>query len=419
MLSLIHIRYVFPNALPNLMDDLFLCANLFFAIGIIFLQSSNHLFLLEKDFLAFFWRKNRKNLIEISYEQFRKRVFNNAYVKRKLRLASCWHSQACFKLFQYASCLMTPFCFSQEERALQNIRQLTFPEMNFEKAGEAYFSPDSESIIFQAVPKGEKNYQMFTMNLEEGKPKMVSLGKGRCTCGYFRPDGKKIIFASTHESPNLPSSSDVEKKAKYQWDFTPYMNIYEADPDGSNLKRLTSGPYYHAECSYSSDGKNILYASNETGSINLFIMDANGENVRQVTSTHHCYNGGPFFSPDNKQIVFRADRKESDFLQIYLIHLDGSNERQLTDNHAVNWAPYWHPNGKVIAFTSSLNGHNRYEIYLMNIETGLQYRLTNSPSFDGLPAFNKDGNKLMWTSNRKGGKCHVFIADFSLPIELK
>lgn len=307
-----------------------------------------------------------------------------------------------------------------DEVYLKNIRQVTFPSMGFEKAGEAYFSPDANKIIFQAVPTGEDHYQIFTLDLEENIPRMVSTGKGACTCAFFKPDGTKIIFASSHSAP-VPElyASNKCLRGKYKWDLTPYMNIYEANIDGTNLVPLTSGSAYHAECAYSSDGTRIVYASNEDGHMNLYVMNADGSEVQQITRTVDIYNGGPFFSPDGKQIIYRADPIVPDYLQIFLLSTDGSNLQQLTDNDAVNWAPYWHPNGKVIAFTTSLLGHHLYQIFLLNIETGVQERLTQGNSFDGLPVFSNDGKKILWTSKRGPDKtCQIFIADFIIPLQL-
>lgn len=302
------------------------------------------------------------------------------------------------------------------EECLKNIRQLTFTEMGFEKAGEAYFSPDDMSIVFQAVPTNEKHYQIYCMDLSEGAPRLVSTGKGACTCAFYHPDGNKIIFASSHSDPIANREEPVHEG--YIWDLTPYMNIYEAKPDGTNLKALTSGPAYHAECAYSPDGNRIIYASNETGSMNLSIMNSDGSDPKQLTSTSGVYNGGPFFSPDGKQVIFRADRDIPDLLQIYLIDIEIGAEKQLTDNEAVNWAPYWHPDGKTIAFTTSLHGHHQYEIYLMHIPTMSLYRVTDHPGFDGLPVFSHDGTKLMWTSKRSADhSCQIFIADFINPFE--
>lgn len=304
------------------------------------------------------------------------------------------------------------------EICLSNIRQVTFPSMGFEKAGESYFSPDGRSIIFQAVPHGAKEYQIYTMDLSIGIPKMVSTGKGACTCGFFRPDGKKIIFASSHESP-LNSADEKESSSSYVWDLTPYMNLYEANLDGIDLKPLTTGPAYHAECAYSSDGQKIVYASNETGSMHLYICDADGSHHQRLTHTYSCYHGGPFFSPTGEWIVFRADREEKHQLQIYLIRPDGTEERQLTADAHVNWAPFWHPNGQIIAYTTSKHGHKAYQIYLIDINTGHQYRLTDTNTFEGLPSFSTDGNQITWTSKRGDGTSQVFVADFVLPPEFQ
>jgi len=246
---------------------------------------------------------------------------------------------------------------------LTNIQQVTFTEMGFEKAGEAYFSPDDSAIIFQAVPAGEKDYQIFTLSLSNGALNKVSPGYGACTCSFFHPDGKKILFASSHggqclrDPLNTLTPGYQRQTGNYAWQFTPYMNIYEANVDGSDLKALTEGPGYHAECAYSSDGEKIVFAANVDGSMNIYTMNRDGSDVMQITHTQECYNGGCFFSPDDQKIIFRADREKKDHLQIYLIDSDGKNECQLTDNGAVNWAPYFHPDGKVIAFTTSLHGH--------------------------------------------------------------
>ncbi len=303
-----------------------------------------------------------------------------------------------------------------EETCLSNIRQVTFSSMGFEKEGEAYFSPDGKSIIFQAVPTGKKHYQIYTMDLIEGMPKLVSTGIGACTCGFYRPDGAKILFASSHENGDYESFATYSNH--YSWELTAYMNIYEANVDGSSLRKLTSGPAYHAEGAYSPDGKQIVYASNESGSMNIYVCNVDGSDVRRLTWTEQSYNGGPFFSPDGEWVVFRSDREEKDLLQIFIVKSDGSEEIQLTNNRHVNWAPFWHPNGRIIAYTTSRHGHSAYQIYLMNIETLQEFRLTESQTFEGLPSFSPDGKQIAWTSKRGNGTCHIYLADFHLPEDL-
>lgn len=309
--------------------------------------------------------------------------------------------------------------FSEESACfLTNIQQITFPEMGFVKAGEAYFSPDDTHIIFQAVPEGKEHYQIYVMNREEGVPQMISTGRGNCTCGFFHPKGNQVIFASSHSDPTIAAQEDFvpnAKRDKYVWELTPYMNIYSANIDGSDLTPLTHGPAYHAECAFSPDGTKIVFASNQSGTMNLYVMDADGGSLRQITHTNYSYNGGPFFSPDGKQIVFRSDRELAGYLQIFTIAVDGTNEKQHTHNHSVNWAPFWHPDGKNIVFTKSVGSEHRYELFLLHVDTGQEVRLTDNPAFDGLPVFNNQGTKIMWTSKRGQDKtCQIFIADFNL-----
>jgi TolB protein len=183
-----------------------------------------------------------------------------------------------------------------ESRHLTNTRQVT---SGFSRAGEGYFSPNGHSIIFQAVvylapsifhhPKpDEDGYQIFTGSLVEDTPAtMVSTGKGRCTCPYFHPNGKSILFASTHLSPSTEAAPTkgpaYSRTERYRWEFPETMDIFTADPDGKNLKRLTDAPGYDAEGSYSSDGKRIVFTSFRDGDAEIYIMDADGTSPRRIT----------------------------------------------------------------------------------------------------------------------------------------
>ncbi len=320
-----------------------------------------------------------------------------------------------------------------ESAHLKNIKQLTF---DFVRAGEGYFSPDGKKIIYQAEEKDTGNpfYQIFIQDLETGRYRRISPGVGRTTCAAFRPDGKRVIFASSHLDPDAKKHQEEEYKKReddkqkgvrrrYSWDFDPYMEIFEADLDGGNLKNLTNSKGYDAEGSFSADGKQIVFCSNRDGSLNLYIMDVDGGNVRQLTRTKDCYNGGPFLSPDGKKVIFRSDRKEKDRLQLYVINADGTGEKALTDNDKwVYWAPYWYKDGKHIIYTaadhSDPSARPNYDLYWMNIETGKTARITYAPGQDVLPVFSPDCSKVMWTSSRDGrSPTQLWIADFTPPSE--
>jgi Tol biopolymer transport system component len=317
---------------------------------------------------------------------------------------------------------------------LKNIRQVT-PDSAFIRAGEGYFSPDGKSIIFQAEEKDSGNpfYQIFTLDLETGKFRRVSPGVGKTTCSYYAPDGKKIIFASSHLDPKAKEKYAEEYRAReeertsgkrrpYKWDFDPYISIFEANPDGSGLKKLTDAAGYNAEGSISPDGKHIVFCSNRSGEANLelYIMDRDGGNVRKLTNAPGCYNGGPFFSPDGKRVIFRSDRTKKDHLQLYVINVDGTGERALTDDlNWVQWGPYWYQDNKHIIYAGadhSVMGRPNYDLYWMNVDSGKKVRITFAPGADVLPVFSPDGKKVMWTSTRDGRRsAQLYIADFTPP----
>jgi Tol biopolymer transport system component len=163
-------------------------------------------------------------------------------------------------------------------------------------------------------------------------------------------------------------------------------------------------------------------------------MNADGTDVVRVTD-HPGYDGGAFFSPDCKTLVFRAQVFESqreldDYqkllkqslvrpssLELFTIGIDGSNRVQLTDNGAANFAPYFHPDGQKIIFSSNFDDPNgrEFDIYMVNTDgTGLE-RITFSPEFDGFPMFSYDGKKLVFASNRNNSapnETNIFIADW-------
>jgi TolB protein len=126
----------------------------------------------------------------------------------------------------------TPVLHDPRETRLRNVRQLTFGGEN----AEAYFSFDGKKLIFQSTRPPFTADQMFTMNTDGTDVRLVSTGKGRCTCGFWSPDGKKILYSSTDwysaEPPPPPDRSQG-----YVWGLFPYR-LYMANADGSERVAL-------------------------------------------------------------------------------------------------------------------------------------------------------------------------------------
>ena len=312
----------------------------------------------------------------------------------------------------------TPYAASPGEPRLANIRMLT----NGGENAEAYFSGDETKLIFQRTRPPELPCdQQFTLDLRTGAEKLVSTGKGRTTCGYFYPSNDKIIYASTHNvGAQCPAPPDMRQG--YVWALYEY-DLFIADADGSNVRQITNEKGYDAEATISTDGRKIVFTSVRNGDLDIYTADADGSNVRQVTN-EPGYDGGAFFSPDGSQIVFRAahpttEQELSDYrrllgqglvrpskLDIYVMNADGTNKRRITNNGAANFAPFFHPNGRQIIFASNMNdprGRN-FDLYLINVDgTGLE-RVTTHDDFDGFPMFSRDGKRLVFGSNRGQAK---------------
>lgn len=319
---------------------------------------------------------------------------------------------------------------NNQERHLKNIRQLTFGGEN----AEAYFAADGRHLIFQSTREPFACDQIFTMSINGEPMRLVSTGKGRCTCGFYSPDNKRIIFASTHlGGDSCPPPPNYSKG--YVWALYKTYDIFIANPDGSNLKRLTDSYGYDAECVFSPDGKKILFTSDRDGDLELYEMGLEGKNVKRLTNSPG-YDGGAFYSLDGKKICFRArvitDSSElKDFqenlkeglvrpsmLEIFVMNADGAGRTQVTNNGAANFCPYFTPDGKKIIFASNMDdpkGRN-FELYLINVDgTGLE-RITYNPTFDGFPMFSNDGKYLVFCSNRNNketNETNVFIADWA------
>lgn len=316
-----------------------------------------------------------------------------------------------------------------DEPHLTNLRRLTFAGEN----AEAYYAADGRHLIFQATwPNISQCDQIYIMDIAGRNLHRVSNGKGRTTCGYFFPDGKRVVFSSTHAaSPDCPPRPDYSQG--YVWALYDY-DIYTARPDGSDLRLLFRSPGYDAEATISPDGRTIVFTSTRDGDLDIYTMDADGSNVRRLTS-ELGYDGGAFFSPDGRHIVYRAyhpdtPEKQADYrrllrqnlvrpteLDIWIMDADGSNKRRVTDLHAASFAPFFHPNGRQIIFSSNVHDPRGrdFDIYLVNLDGSGLERVTRSPEFDGFPMFSPDGRHLVFASNRGAahpGDTNIFIADW-------
>jgi Tol biopolymer transport system component len=291
---------------------------------------------------------------------------------------------------------------------------------------EAYFSNDGQHLIFQATRDGRKCDAIYEMDLQGQGIHMISSGDGRCTCAYYSPDGKWIVYASTHaDSPDCPPRPDMS--AGYTWPVYGSYEIYIVPAEGGAPVALTNSPGYDAEAVFRPDGRKILFTSMRDGDLELYDMNPDGSEVRRLTHSPG-YDGGAFYTADSRRIVFRARHPEGEELEdfqallaqglvrpgqldLFVMDADGQNLQRITssgDLGATNWAPFPHPDGRRVIFASNRDdfdgtvpgeyGYN-FELYLIGMDGEGIRRLTFNRSFDGFPMFSADGRHLVWCGN--------------------
>lgn len=324
------------------------------------------------------------------------------------------------------------------ETHFKNIRQLTFGGDN----AEAYFSFDGKYIIYQRTdPKNGIMCDQIWMGKvptsanEKFEPKLVSTGTGRTTCAYFYPNGKHILYGSTHlggtECPPVPDRKKYGNK--YIWPIYTDFDIFKADTSGKIVQRLTSTPGYDAEATISPKGDIMVFTSMRDGDLELYTMNLKGKKVKRITHSLG-YDGGAWISPDGKKIIWRASRPKTEAeikeykellaqnlvaptnMEVWTCNIDGSDMKQITNLSQANWAPNFTPTGDVI-FCSN-HEYKRgfpFNMYICKPDGSNIQKISRDKGFDAFPMFSPDGKKIVFCSNRNNGgtrDTNIFIADW-------
>ena len=179
-------------------------------------------------------------------------------------------------------------------------------------------------------------------------------------------------------------------------------NVFVMEPDGSNLRRLTDGPQLDQSPTWSPSGKEVAFASDAGNSVIDVASGAMGV-VSMGPPGHWALGGGPRWSPDGATIAFTVQWRGG--ADIWTMDADGGNRRNLTDNaddpKQEDWLPAWSPDATRMVFTSIRgDGPINADIYSMRRDGSDVHRLTRHPWADVYPAWAPGGDSIAFISTR-------------------
>jgi Tol biopolymer transport system component len=241
------------------------------------------------------------------------------------------------------------------------------------------FSSDGRTIAFLRM----RSYwvsDIYTIPSGGGEVKRITFDNKEILSFDWIPGGHDIVFSLNRDAV--------------------LGQLLRVSVHGGEAKRILPGEQLAGSIAISREGRRMAY---EKWSIHqkIWRYDFKGEKRVEIRSfsTYSHMTGHAYFSPDGSKIIYFSDR--SGIIELWICHSDGSNPMQLTRMGDVgSGTPRWSPDGRRIAFDSRPGGN--CDIFIVNAEGGPIERITDSSSDDRIPSWSRDGRWIYFASNRSG-----------------
>jgi len=321
--------------------------------------------------------------------------------------------------------------------------QYVFDEEEYELAilSSAVVLPDGGYIfVGGAIRSDEKYSDMLWLKLtiedqviaftseRDGNSEIYSMNVANALQGVGSSVPQRLTDDPAYDawptwSPAPPWGGTGGSQIAFMSDRSGNPDIYVMDADGSNLRQLTDHPANDIWPEWSPDGKRVAFPSRRDGNFEIYVVDADGTNLQRLTNTpgHEDF---PAWSPDGTQIVFsRVEGDDGTYVMAVPAKMgdDGTEQGPADEQKLLDFPvlePAWSPDGTRIAFGSDHEGFRA--IYVMDIADALQdtaggnlQKLSNTRAGENCPTWSPDGTQIAFASWRDGdGEIYVMdVAD--------
>ena len=236
------------------------------------------------------------------------------------------------------------------------------------------------------VSNRDGNDEIYMMDYDGANQTRITFNRIKDYIPAFSPDQRKIAY-TTYKRAN------PDLVIRY---------IYE----GKETAAATRGTNFSA--AFSPDGKKMAFCSTMDGNAEIYVANSDGTNPRRLTF-NSAIDTAPSWSPTGREIAFTSDRAGTGSPQIYVMDAEGSNVRKVSFGGNYHDAPSWSPAGDVIAFVSRVE--NLFDIYLLNLRTNQITKITETNARNETPSWSPDGRHLVFASNLSG-TIQIYAVDY-------
>ncbi len=268
-------------------------------------------------------------------------------------------------------------------RETGEMRKLTNPPEGIYGDRFPALSPDGKMIAFCRAT-GISHGDLYLISINGGEPKRLTFDQALTTWPTWTPDGREILSLSNRRG----SIGTLENR------------LWRMPANGGEPHPIDVGGRNLTAIAISKQGNRLAWAEN-LRDMNIWQIELDGAQKptpRQLVLSTQQENS-PQYSPDGSKIVFASDRSGSP--EIWVCDNEGGNLLQLTENTG-SGSPRWSPDGRQIVYDSLIDGNA--EICVINAEGGKPRRLTSDPAEDIVPSWSRDGQWIYFCSNRTGSQ---------------